>query len=94
MIRFIFLILLTACSLNLPAQLPADIKSPVNINKNGKVLAVYIESEGDAYSIVGIHPLSGREFLIQVKSGQIIKEEYGYLFSASEVREILEEVIK
>ena len=92
--KIIFLILLSACSIKLPPELPDQINNPINISKNGKTITVYIEGQGRNYSIVGIHPLSGREFLVQVKTGQVVKEEYGYIFSKSEVREILNQILK
>lgn len=92
--KLVLFIFLSACSLTLPAKLPSDLKTPVSIEKNGKILTVYVEGQGSTYSILGIHPLSGREFLIQVKAGKLTKEEYGYLFSAREVKEILDEMLK
>lgn len=92
--KLVFLLLLCACSLNLPASLPGNMTSPMKIEREGEVLTIYFESQGDEYSIVGIHPLSGREFFVQVKAGKIVKEEYGYIFSSAEVREILDELFK
>lgn len=93
--KIIFLILLSACGINLPAQLPETINSPIFYNNRGKIVTVYIERvTPSSYTVVGIHPLSGREFLIKTRDGKITKQEYGYIFSKGEVREILEEILK
>lgn len=91
--KILFLIILTACSLKLPAELPKNFKSPIHMVKNDKELLVYLEQEENGYAIIGIHPLSGREFLVQVRAGKLVREEYGYFYSSKEVREIIEEII-
>ena len=89
--RFLILLMLAGCSLKLPQSLSPDLTSPINIQSNGKNVVLYIEREQNAYSILGIHPLSGREFLIKVVKGRVVKEEYGYLFTRQEVREIIKQ---
>jgi hypothetical protein len=54
-----------------------------------RTVELYFETTDEGFRVLGIHPLTGREFLLDISNGQIQKEEYGPLISPATVREMI-----
>ena len=89
---FFALIVLSSCSLDLPAELPSMVENPKQVETAAGNILVYFEKSDHGYVIVGMHPLFGREFLVEVVDGKLSREEYGPLLGKRQVKRILRQV--
>lgn len=81
-----------SCALRYPQSIPENVRGPLKVSCGDTEILVYIEANEDSYSVVGIHPAFGRDFLLRIEGGESLSGEYGRFCSRTRVHEIINEL--